>query len=183
VSSPRWPTLDSAGSEVAYVHPLSTTTTEFGSAEFLADLRFAANRAHELGLRFDLTLGSGWSFGGPHISMELAARQLHWKQREIEPGPLDVPVVQPWLGDDLVAAYIGAGSLQEQPAEYQRPPVADGRLLIEVATGPRVVLLAYARLTGQNVKRAAAGTEGPVLHPMAAVRSGLIQVPTLVLST
>ena len=81
------------GVEVAFVYPLGPATTEFGSAEFLADLRFAADRAHELGLRFDLTLGSGWSFGGPHISDALAARQLHWDRRAIGPGALDVPVV------------------------------------------------------------------------------------------
>jgi hypothetical protein len=52
------------GVEVAYVYPLAPATTEFGSDKFLGDLRFAAERAHELGLRFDLTLGSGWSFGG-----------------------------------------------------------------------------------------------------------------------
>jgi hypothetical protein len=98
--------------EVAYVYPLATPTTDFGSADFLADLRFAADRAHELGLRFDLTLGSGWSFGGPHISPELAARQLHWEQRETGPGPFHVPVVSPWPGDELIAAYLGPGSLQ-----------------------------------------------------------------------
>jgi alpha-L-rhamnosidase len=154
--------------EVAYVYPLANATTEFGSAEFLADLRFAAERAHELGLGFDLTLGSGWSFGGPHISQELAARQLHWERREIGPGPLEVQVQSPWPGDDLMAAYVGAGSLQEQPAEYQRLHVGDGRLIIEAAAGPRVVLLGYARLTGQNVKRAAAGAEGPVLDHYSA---------------
>src|SRR5215210_4270420 len=81
------------GVEVAYVYPLATATTEFGSDAFLADLRFAAERARELGLRFDLTLGSGWSFGGPHISSDLAARQLHWVRREIGPNPLEVPVL------------------------------------------------------------------------------------------
>jgi hypothetical protein len=81
------------GVEVAYVYPLAAATTEFGSDAFLADLRFAAERARELGLSFDLTLGSGWSFGGPHISTELAARQLHWEHREIGPVPLQVPVV------------------------------------------------------------------------------------------
>jgi hypothetical protein len=164
-----------SGVEVAYVYPLATATTMFGSDAFLADLRFAAERAHELGLRFDLTLGSGWSFGGPHISMELAARQLYWERREIGPEPLDISVVPPWPGVDLVAAYIGAGSLQEQPAEYEWLAVADGRLLIEAATGPRVVLLAHAHLTGQNVKRAAAGAEGPVLdhYSMAATKAHL----------
>ena len=156
------------GVEVAYVYPLGPATTEFASDAFLTHLRFAAERAHELGLRFDLTLGSGWSFGGPHISQELAARQLQWERREIGPGPLDVPVVSPWPGDDLVAAFIGAGSLQEQPASYEPLPIVDGQLVIGAGAGPRVVLLAYGRLTGQNVKRAAAGAEGPVLDHYSA---------------
>ena len=157
-----------SGVEVAYVYPLATATAQFGSDAFLADLRFAAERARDLGLRFDLTLGSGWSFGGPHISPGLAARQLHWERREIGPGPFDVPVASPWPGDELIAAYVGAGSLQEQPASYQWLPVVDGQIMIEAGTGPRVVLLAYARLTGQNVKRAAAGAEGPVLDHYSA---------------
>ena len=37
------------GVEVAYVYPLGPATTEFMSDAFLADLRFAAGRAHELG--------------------------------------------------------------------------------------------------------------------------------------
>ncbi len=164
------------GVEVAYVYPLGTATTELGSDAFLADLRFAAERAHELGLRFDLTLGSGWSFGGPHISTELAARQLHWVRREIGPGALEVPVVSPWPGDELVAAYVGAGSLQEQPDSYERLPIVDGALVIGAGTAPRVVLLAYARLTGQNVKRAAVGAEGPVLdHYSAAATEAHLQ--------
>ena len=156
------------GVEVAYVYPLAPATTDFGSEQFLSDLRFAAERAHELGLRFDLTLGSGWSFGGPHISSEFAARQLHWERREVGPGPLRVPVASAWPGDDLVAAYVGDGSLQEEPAAYQQLTIVDGQLIIEVGNGPRVVLLGYARLTGQNVKRAAAGAEGPVLDHYSA---------------
>src|SRR4051794_7370701 len=35
----------------------------FMSAEFLEALRFTGEKAKELGLRFDLTLGSGWPFG------------------------------------------------------------------------------------------------------------------------
>ena len=164
------------GVEVAYVYPLGTATTEFGSDAFLADLRYAAEQAHELGLSFHLTLGSGWSFGGPHISTELAARQLHWVRHEIGPGALEVPVLSPWPGDELVAAYVGAGSLQEQPDSYERLPIVDGALAIGAGTSPRVVLLAYARLTGQNVKRAAVGAEGPVLdHYSAAATEAHLQ--------
>ena len=155
------------GVEVAYVYPLAPVIAKFGSDTFLADLRFAAERARDLVLRFDITLGSGWSFGGPHITTELAARQLHWDSREIGTG-LEVGMDSAWPGDELIAAYVGAGSLQEQPASYQRLPVVDGRIRIDAGSGPRVVLLAYARLTGQNVKRAAAGAEGPVLDHYSA---------------
>jgi alpha-L-rhamnosidase len=151
------------GVEVAFVYPLEEATTEFMSDAFLADLRYAADRAYELGLRFDLTLGSGWSFGGPHITGDLAARRLRWERREIHPGPLDVPAATPWPDDELVAVYLGPGSMQERPESWVPLPVTDGLINVPDGNGTRVVLLAYAQRTGQNVKRAAAGSEGPVL--------------------
>src|SRR5881227_1070402 len=48
----------------------------FMSAEFLSMLTFTGEKAKELGLRMDLTLGSGWPYGGPHIPVELAAGRL-----------------------------------------------------------------------------------------------------------
>ena len=114
-------------------------------------------RAQALGLRFDLTLGSGWSFGGPHVTAEHAARRLRWERREISGGPLRLPVAAPWPGDELVAAYVGSGSLQEPPDDFRLLAIEDEVIEIPAGVGPRVVLLAYAQLTGQNVKRAALG--------------------------
>jgi hypothetical protein len=183
------------------------------SDAFLADLRFAADRVHELDLRFDLTLGSGWSFGGPHITDELAARQLHWERRELTPGPLEVPVVSPWPGDQLVAAYVGAGLDLGATGVLHQLPVVDGMIKIPDGDGTRQVLLAYARRTGQNVKRAAVivrniaanalPTDQPIIElvaqsearygrrfrmqdldrAMASVRSGLLSAPAILLST
>ena len=166
------------GVEVAFVYPLAPVEAEFGSDEFCGHLRFAAERANELGLRFDLTLGSGWSFGGPHISPDLAARRLHWERREIGPPALAVPVVAPWPGDELVAAYLGAGSVQEPPDDWTELDIVDGQLRVPEGQAPRQVLLAYSRLTGQQVKRAAVGAEGPVLdhYSAAAAREHLRQV-------
>lgn len=156
------------GAEVSFVYPLGPVEHPLLSPGFLADLRFAADRAAALGLRLDLTLGSGWSFGGPHVTPALAARRLRWERREIGPGPLRVPVVGPWPGDELVGAYLGAGSLQEQPDAWEQLPVVDGVLEVPDGTGTRQVLLARAALTGQNVKRAAVGAEGPVLDHYSA---------------
>lgn len=156
------------GVEVAFVYPLSPDSEEFLSPQFLADLRYAAEAASELGLRFDLTLGSGWSFGGPHVTAEHAARNLHWERREIPPGSAQIPVSASWPGDELVAAYLGPGSLQEPPEELSQLSVLDGSIEIPDGTGTRQVLLAYARLTGQNVKRAAFGAEGLVIDHYSA---------------
>ena len=62
------------GVEIATVYPqaLDDPATGFHNSPYLSDehlerLRFAADQAARLGLRVDVTLGSGWPFGGPHI--------------------------------------------------------------------------------------------------------------------
>ena len=165
------------GVEVSYVYPLVEHPTRLGSEEFLADLAYAADVAEGLGLRFDVTLGSGWSFGGPHIGPEHAARRLRWERREIGPDRMVVDGGrQSWPGDELVGVYLGAGSLQEEPTAYAALPIAADRTVeVPAGAGTRVVLTATAGLTGQNVKRAAAGAEGPVHdhYSADAVRSHL----------
>src|SRR5699024_6177288 len=66
------------GAEVALVYPLREGAPHYLSEEVLGHLRHVAERARELGLRLDVTLGSGWSYGGAHIGPEHAARRLHW---------------------------------------------------------------------------------------------------------
>jgi hypothetical protein len=45
----------------------------FGSSRMILDsLKFTAENARELRLRMDLTLGSGWPFGGPRIPITQA---------------------------------------------------------------------------------------------------------------
>ncbi len=157
-----------SGVEVAYVYPLDEVGSGFLSPRFLASLRHAAERARDLGLRFDLTLGTGWSFGGPHITADLAARGLTWVRRELLPGPLTIPATAPFPGDALVGAYLGQGSIQESPQSYDLLPITEAGVAIPDDRGPRQVLLAYSRLTGQNVKRAAYEAEGPVLDHYSA---------------
>ncbi|WP_328520584.1 glycosyl hydrolase [Kribbella sp. NBC_00359] len=155
------------GVEVAFVYPLGPVDTPFGSDKFLDDVRHAARTARDLGLRFDLTMGSGWSFGGGHIGPDLAARRLCWDRREIGPEAYDVPAVAAWPGDEVVAAFVGEGSAGV-PTSFVEIPVSDGTIRVPRGNGPREVVIASSRLTGQNVKRAAAGAEGPVLDHYSA---------------
>ncbi len=86
------------GFEVQPVYPLTLDDPSKGlinlrylSPEFLAAVSSTARTAHELGLRMDMTMGSGWPFGGPHITPELAAEGLRCLRIPIQHGRPDDP--------------------------------------------------------------------------------------------
>ena len=58
----------------------------FLSEPFLERLRFAADDRPTLGLRLDLTLGSGWPYGGPTVGIADAASQLRLERIAVRPG-------------------------------------------------------------------------------------------------
>ena len=71
------------GFEVQPTYPLSVDgelpgvhNIKFLSPEFFDMLRFTADKAKELGLRMDLTLGSGWPYGGPMFSKSEGAGEI-----------------------------------------------------------------------------------------------------------
>jgi hypothetical protein len=156
------------GVEVAYVYPLRAGSPVFLSPEFLVELRHAAERARELGLRFDLTLGSGWPFGGPHVDPRNASEGIVWERRSVTPGAHRLPTAAQWPNDRLVAAAIAPGDLHEPLRGLQRLSIDHGEIVVPPGTGPRQVVLGIVRPTGQSVKRAAAGAEGPVLNHYSA---------------
>jgi hypothetical protein len=172
------------GVEVAYVYPLWVDSIDFLSAAFLDELRYAAERAHDLGLRFDLTLTSGWPFGGPHISDEHVSRGIVWERRSVLPGAHRIRTAAQWPGDRLVAAAIAPGDIHEPLHDVERLAIridpdidpdrhADGdtasvEIVVPAGTGPRQIVLGFIRPTGQVVKRAAAGAEGPALDHYSA---------------
>src|SRR5204863_2768118 len=71
------------GFEVQAVYPLLPDDPSSGiknlpylSDAFIDALRFTSTKARELGLRMDLTLGSGWPYGGPSVPITDAAAML-----------------------------------------------------------------------------------------------------------
>ncbi len=157
------------GVELAFVYPVDEGGLRFGDPEFLALVGFAARGAQRRGLRFDLTLGAGWPFGGPHIDASTAARGLHWERIELAPGATELVFRPSFDGDALVSAYVGAGSIQELPAEWVLAECGEHIHIPAPGGGQRVLLVAVSRLTGQNVKRAPRGAEGLVLDHYSAV--------------
>src|SRR5207237_1374998 len=71
------------GFELQNTYPLATGTKppgvknlRFLSPEHLKMIGVAAQEAKATGLRMDLTLGSGWPYGGPTIPADMAAGRL-----------------------------------------------------------------------------------------------------------
>jgi hypothetical protein len=89
------------GFEVQPVYPLSLDgNVAYLSAPFLDALQFTGEKARDLGLRMDLTLGSGWPYGGPHILPENASGRLRVER-----------TATPKLADgEMLIATIGSGN-------------------------------------------------------------------------
>ena len=166
------------GVEVAYVYPLAPDSESSGQPSSWPTSATPQTRRMRSDCASTSPWASGWSFGGPHITAEHAARKLHWERREISPGAAADPdrraLAGRRAGRGLSRGRIAAGT----PERAQ--PVA-GRRRIDRDPGRRRHPPGAARLrqhTGQNVKRAAFGAEGPVLdhYSAAAARDHLRHV-------
>ncbi len=156
------------GFEVQPVYPLEVDHNfPYLSDEFLDDLKFTAEKAKEIGLRFQLTLGSGWPFGGPHIPITEAAARLRVARVPIPAGAASLPLPQVREGEKFIAAFLENQQLRVEGASVLLPAGASGRVLFFISSRTR-----------QRVKRAAVGAEGWVLdhYSRAAVDAHLNQV-------
>jgi hypothetical protein len=139
------------------------------SDEFLEDLRFTGEKAKELGLRMDLTLGSGWPFGGPHIPITEAAGKLRLDRVPVPANATSVPMLEIGDGEKFIAAFLAKGGLRLKDFDGTAVKVP-----AEPGEG-RVVLFFIASRTRQTVKRPAVGAEGWVLdhYDLAAIQTHL----------
>ena len=149
------------GVEVQPVYPLTLDDPSRGlrnlpylSDEFLDQLRFAAAKAQELGLRTDLTLGSGWPYGGPYTPAALSSSRLRIERVALSARAAAVPLPRIQEGEKLIAAFL----------DTRRLDIVDGAARVPDDAGEgRVVLFFISSRTRQMVKRAAVGAEGLVL--------------------
>lgn len=160
------------GVEVQPVYPLLPDDPKTGhrnlpymSDEFLDMLKFAAGKSKELGMRFDLTLGSGWSFGGAKTPITEAAGQLRVERVKIETGARRVPVPSMIAAEEFLGVFLsrrGGDAITEGDLQ-QLTDVNDGNVwLPSGATGE--VLFFIGGKSGMQVKRPSVGSEGYVLN-------------------
>jgi len=186
------------GFEVQPVYPLALDDSTTGiknlpylSDEFIDALRFVSEKSHALGLRMDLTLGSGWPYGGPGVLIRHAAGQLRLQRTKVDNSTGRVSIPSLSAGEKLLAVFLArfhAG--EEKPGSPDRASRAGAEVIVtdsvqqlsisqdgtvELPTGlsgPHEVLFFIASRTGMMVKRPAVGAEGYVVdhYDAAAVR-------------
>ena len=147
------------------------------SSVFLEDVRFANATARSLGLRVDITLGSGWPYGGPDTTLAEAAGRLRVAYEPITGKSVPMPELQE--GDHLIAAFAVAGTERDfDPAKAQRIDLTS--LTVPPGEGQRTAVFFIASHTFQTVKRAAVGAEGYVLDHFsrAAIDEHIAHVAT-----
>jgi hypothetical protein len=154
-----------------YALALDDPATAFHNYDFVSDehldhLRFAADEARRLGLRVDITLGSGWPFGGPHIPVTQAAGALRVEAVSVANGSTSVAVPPLEAGEKLIAAFlapVSGSDIDFKSAKALSAP-SGARLDLPADTGSdRRVLFFISSRTGMMVKRPAVGAAGFVL--------------------
>ena len=170
------------GAEVQATYPLSLDNAKLGiknfkflSPEHLDCLKFTAAKAKELGLRMDLTLGSGWPYGGSMFSSSEAAGRIQSRRVNFQSGQTNVPSPALRAGERIIAAYLGPVEGAGNP--FTEIPVRDGAARLPAGTrGPGGVTFCVAGQTGMKVKRPAYGAEGFVIdHYNPAVIAKFIE--------
>jgi len=166
------------GFEVQAVYPLvlddpaaGIKTLPFLSDEFLDALKFTSDKARELGLRMDLTLGSGWPYGGPQVPVNHAAGQLRLHRVKVDGDSRRIPLPSLVAGEKLLAVFLARVQGQSiSPENLQElsiaPSQAPDNQAVELPAGanePREVLFFISSRTGMMVKRPAVGAEGFVV--------------------
>jgi hypothetical protein len=161
------------GAELAFVYPevlddpaKGVKNLPFLSKEMLEAVTYAQAEGRKLGLRIDVTLCSGWPYGGPDTTLEEASTRLKVLEFALPPGQNEPPMVKLQDGDVILSKVVVPG----EPKHWHVGPVDPA--------GPRTGLIFVQSHTRQQVKRAAVGAEGYVLDPFSkqAVATHLAKV-------
>ncbi|MGN6423553.1 MAG: glycosyl hydrolase [Asticcacaulis sp.] len=141
------------GFEIQPVYPLKTQgNLPYLSDDFLKMVGVADQAGLAAGLRVDVTLGSGWPYGGPNTSPDQASAHI---RKLIEDASQPLPALSP--GERFIAGFVGADEKSARLVSLDHT----------IATQPGDKLFLFIQSpTQQQVKRAAVGAEGLVLDHM-----------------
>ncbi len=129
------------------------------SPQWMAMLRYTVAEAQRLGMAVDMTLGTGWCFGGPTVTDEDANARVVVKTFDVPVGTRLKEKFDPRTTQALMAFAPDGHSV-----ELTGDIAADGTVdWTAEGEGWRVYAVSQ-KPSGRKVKRAAPGGEGPMLN-------------------
>jgi len=130
------------------------------SPEWLDMMSYTVDEAHRLGMGADMTLGSGWCFGGPTVSDEDANAKAVVGTFNVGAGE---KLEKKFNRDSTQAlvAYSDDGKCIELTDKISN----DGAVAWTAPAGKWTIYAISQKPSGQKVKRAAPGGEGWMLNP------------------
>ncbi len=135
---------------------------DYLSPQWMEMLAHTVSESRRLGMWVDMTTGTGWPFGGSHITPPYAAVKIEHKIFTVRAGKrlqekIDTPdwsIIMAYSDNGEVLDLTGSVDTQKR-LDWQAPP------------GQWKIYWVWQSGTGQKVKRAAPGNEGLVLDPFS----------------
>ncbi len=127
--------------------------------EWLKMLDFTVNKAKELGLQVDMSLGTGWCFGGPMVSDNDANAKVFFRTNLVR-APNKFFAKYDKQNIQTIMAYDKEGKCMDLTPMLK----GDGSIEWQPTQGEWTVYILWQQPSGQKVKRPAPGGEGYMLN-------------------
>ena len=127
---------------------------------------YTVDEARRLGMGVDMSLGSGWCFGGPTVSDQDANASVVAKTYQVLPGKEIDGKFDRDLTQALIA-YSTTGEKLDLTSNIRRDSGVEW-IAPAISTNPWTVYAVTQKPSGQKVKRPAPGGEGWMLNPAYA---------------
>ena len=133
------------------------------SPRWLEMMGYTVDEARRLGMGVDMSLGSGWCFGGPTVNDQDANASVVVKTYEVFPGKEIKDKIDPKTTQVLIA-YSNRGDKLDLADSVSHTGDVDW-IAPAITTNPWTVYAVSQKPSGQKVKRPAPGGEGWMLNP------------------
>ncbi len=153
------------GVEIQPIYPMKPSSIEpitYLSERWAEVFLFTMKEAKKSGLGVDLTLGSGWPFGGPWLEPQHAARKLEVIQSVYSDSDTKRKITDDSKkpAEFVLVTPMSKNSVSGKMLDYT---IDNGQKYWTVPPGNWKVYIVKVGYTGQQVKRATVGSEGHVL--------------------
>ncbi|MDT0688915.1 glycosyl hydrolase [Salegentibacter sp. F188] len=139
---------------------------DYLSPEYMEVLDYTIRTADSLGMEVDMVLGTGWPYGGPHVSREHAATKLVTRKFDLKKGQrlkekitVDTSKEKQPANLLYVLAYAENGDFKDLTNKLEK----DNFLNWKAKDSNYKIYAVFTGKTGQQVKRAAPGGQGYTL--------------------